>query len=156
MATNRNITDLQTLSKTSVDSKHFLETSNSTTKTPNKLSIASLFPTFSTSGTSSEDLYVNVTNKNQLNFKGIKSGDADLLTVTTASNNIVLTALEAGIDLSLCNNATSGFVTGVDFTGLITGECGVPNGGTGLSTIAKGAMLYASATDTIAATSARS
>jgi hypothetical protein len=64
--------------------------------------------------------------------------------------------LEAGIDLSLCNNATSGFITSVDFTGTVTGECEVANGGTGLSTIAKGAMLYASNTDTIAATAAMS
>tara|TARA_R100001594_G_scaffold144972_1_gene194620 strand:- start:1111 stop:2550 length:1440 start_codon:yes stop_codon:yes gene_type:complete len=156
MATNRNITDLQTLSKTSVDSNHYLETYNSSTRVPNRLSVASLFPTFSTSGSSSEDLYVSVTNKNQLNFKGIKSGDTDLLTVTTAANNIVLTALEAGIDLSLCNNVTSGFLSSMDFTGLVTGECGVSNGGTGLSTIAKGAMLYASADDVISATSAMS
>ena len=64
--------------------------------------------------------------------------------------------LEAGIDLSLCNNATSGFVTGVDFTGSVTGECAVANGGTGLSTITKGQVLYASADNVIAATSAMS
>ena len=97
-----------------------------------------------------------LTNKNQIVFKGIKSGDTGLLTVGTTSNNLVLTVLEAGIDLSLCNNTTSGFLTGVDFTGTVTGQNAVTNGGTGLATIAKGAMLYASATDTIAATSAMS
>ena len=135
-----NITDLTTLAKTSVDTYDYFLISNSVSKLAKKISVSSLFPTFSTTGTGSEDIWINITNKNQLNFKGIKSGDTDLLTVTTTSNNIVLTALEAGIDLSLCNNTTSGFLSGVDFTGTVTGECAVPNGGTGLSTIAKGSV----------------
>ena len=156
MATNTNIYDLQTLAKTSVDTNDYLEIANATTRAPKKLSVSSLFPTFNTTGTSSEDVFVNITNKNQLNFKGIKSGDTGLLTVATSSNNIVLTALEAGIDLSLCNNTTSGFLSGMDFTGSITGENPVTNGGTGLSTIAKGAILYASADDTLSASTAMS
>ena len=153
---NRNTTDLQTLAKTTVDAYDFIPVQNSVTIREKKLTVASLFPSLATTGSSSEDIWISITNKNQLNFKGIKSGDTDLLTVATDSNNIVLTALEAGIDLSLCNNATSAFTSGVDFTSLITGECSVTNGGTGLSTISKGAMLYASADDTIAATTAMS
>tara|TARA_R110002020_G_scaffold147506_3_gene322897 strand:- start:2954 stop:4450 length:1497 start_codon:yes stop_codon:yes gene_type:complete len=156
MASNINIYDLITLAKNSVDANDFLELANSSTKQYKKISVSTLFPSLSTSGTSSEALFVSTTNKNQLNFKGIKSGDTGLLTVATTSNNIVLTALEAGIDLSLCDNTTSEFSTGVDFTGTITGENAVANGGTGLSTIAKGAMLYANAADSIAATSALS
>jgi len=152
MATNRNTYDLTTLSKTSVDSADYVEVANSTTKLSKKLLIDSIFPAFATTGTSSEQFYVSITNKNQLNFKGIKSGDTGLLTVTTASNNIVLTALEAGIDLSLCNNTTSLFLSAMDFTGSVTGENAVINGGTGLSTIAKGAILYADAANSIAAT----
>ena len=156
MASNINIYDLVTLAKNSVDANDFLELGNSGTRVSKKISLSTLFPTMATSGSSSEDLFVSVTNKNQLNFKGIKSGDTGLLTVTTASNNIVLTALEAGIDLSLCNNTTSGFLSSMDFTGSVTGQCPVTSGGTGLSTIAKGAMLYADGTDSMAATSAMS
>ena len=157
MATNKNIYDLRTLSKASVDtSNDYFEIANSSTRAPKKMLVSTFFPTMVTSGSSSEDIFVSVTNQNQLNFKGIKSGDTDLLTVATTSNNIVLTALEAGIDLSLCNNATSGFLTSMDFTGTVTGECAVTNGGTGLSTISKGAILYASADDTIAATTVAS
>ena len=156
MASNKNIYSLKSLVKTSVDDYDYLETSNSVTKLSKKLQVSSLFASLATAGTSSETLYSSVSNKNQLNFKGIKSGDTGLLTVTTASDNIVITALEAGIDLDLCNNATSGFLSSIDFTGSITGQNAVINGGTGLSTIAKGAMLYASATDTIAATGAMS
>tara|TARA_R100000700_G_C3175567_1_gene150427 strand:+ start:1027 stop:2469 length:1443 start_codon:yes stop_codon:yes gene_type:complete len=156
MATNRNIYDLRTLAKTSVDSNDYLEVANQTTKAPSKLLVSSLFPTFSTTGTGSENIWIDITNKNQLNFKGIKSGDTGLLTVATTSNNIVLTALEAGIDLSLCNNTSSGFISGIDFSGTVTGENLVINGGTGLSTIAKGAVLYADATDSLAASTAMS
>ena len=151
MALN-NIYDLQTLSKTSVNTSDYFEVANATTKVNKKLIVSSIFPSLATTGTSSEDIFINITNKNQLNFKGIKSGDTGLLTVATASNNIELTVLEAGIDLSLCNNTTSLFSSGVDFTSTITNECPVVNGGTGLSTIAKGAILYADAADSIAAT----
>ena len=139
MASNINIYDLVTLAKNSVDANDFLELGNTSSRASKKISISTLFPTMATSGTSSEDVFVSITNKNQLNFKGIKSGDTGLLTVTTASNNIVLTALEAGIDLSLCNNTTSGFLSSMDFTGTITGTNSVTSGGTGLSTIVKGA-----------------
>ena len=150
------LTNLTTLAKTSVVNTDYLLVTNSTSQNSKKISVSTLFPAFATSGASSEDLWVSVTNKNQLNFKGIKSGDTGVLTVATTDNNIVLTALEAGIDLSLCNNTTSGFSAGVDFTGVVTGENPVINGGTGLYTIAKGAILYASATNTIAASTAMS
>ena len=152
------ITSLSTLAKTSVDANEFLLVANSSTKAAKKLQLQTLFPAVSTAGTSSETLYTSatLTNKNQIVFKGIASGDTGLLTVATTSSNIVLTVLEAGIDLSLCNNATSGFLTGVDFSGTVTGTCAVTNGGTGLSTIVKGAILYASADDAISATSAMS
>jgi len=152
------ITSLSTLAKTSVDTNDFLLVANSSTRAARKFQLQSLFPAISTAGSSSETIYTSatLTNKNQIVFKGIKSGDTDLLTVATTSDNIVLTVLEAGIDLSLCNNTTSGFLTSIDFTGTATGTCGVTNGGTGLSTISKGQLLYASADDVIAATTAMS
>ena len=148
------LTNLTTLAKTSVVDTDYLLITNSTSQNSKKISVSTLFPAFATSGAGSEDIWVSVTNKNQLNFKGIKSGDTGLLTVATTTNNIVLTALEAGIDLSLCNNTTSGFSSGVDFTGVVTGENAVVNGATGLATIAKGAILYANAENTIVATAA--
>jgi len=152
------ITTLSTLAKASTATTDYLVVANSSTKAAKKFQLQSLFPSISTAGTSSETLYnsATLTNKNQIVFKGIKSGDTGLLTVATTSSNIVVTALAAGIDLSLCNNTTSSFLSGIDFTGTATGECGVTNGGTGLSSIAKGAILYASNTDTIAATTAMS
>jgi len=156
MASSVNIYDLVTLAKTSVDNNDFLEIANSASGLPKKISVTTLFPTMATAGSSSEDIFVSITNKNQLNFKGIKSGDTGLLTATTTSNNILLTVLEAGIDLSLCNNVTAGFMSSVDFTSTITGECAVTNGGTGLSAIAKGALLYADEANSLKATAALS
>jgi hypothetical protein len=138
-----------TLAKTSVTSSHYIPVTSKL-----KFQLQSLFPTVSTAGTGSESLFSSITNKNQLNFKGIKSGDTGLLTVTTATNNIVLTALEAGIDLSLCNNSVSNFLSTVALGSNVSGVLPVVNGGTGLNTIAKGSVLYGSATGTIAATTA--
>ena len=148
------IVDLATLAKTSIDSNDFFVISN-TSGASKKLNASGIFPSLVTAGTGSENLWSSITNKNQLNFKGIKSGDTGLLTVTTVSDNIVLTALEAGIDLSLCNNSTSSFLTGINFSkNRITGINLVSNGGTGLSRLAKGSILYASADNTLQATAA--
>ena len=150
------ITTLRTLAKSAAASTDYLQVQNTATNMYKKIGLQALFPSLATSGTGSENLWVSTTNGNQLNFKGIKSGDTGLLTVTTDTNNIVLTTLEAGIDLSLCNNTNSLFLNTVDFTQVTTGACPVVNGGTGLSTIVKGAMLYADATDSITATAAMS
>ena len=152
------VTDLTTLAKTSVASTDYLLVTNSNTQQSKKITVETMFPAVSTAGASSETLYnsATLTNKNQIVFKGLKSGSASNLTVATSSSNLLLTLVESGVDLSLCDNTTSLFMSGVDFTKTVTSQCPVINGGTGLSTIAKGAMLYASAADTIAATAAMS
>lgn len=137
-----------TLVKTSVTANEYLPVTGK-----KKFQLQSLFPSVATAGAGSESLFSSITNKNQLNFKGIKSGDTGLLTVTTASDNIVLTALEAGIDLSLCNNSTSAFLSTVDLAANVSGILPIANGGTGLSSITKGSILYASAANTLAASS---
>jgi hypothetical protein len=110
-----NFSSLPTLVKTDVSGSHYLLVEDKSSGFDSKISIETLFANLVTLGTSSEQLYASITNKNQLNFKGIKSGDASLLTVTTVQNNIVLTALEAGIDLNVCNNTNSGFLKSIDF-----------------------------------------
>ena len=151
------ISNLLTLAKTSIDNTYdYFDVQNLSTGNIKKVLASGFFPTMSTTGTGGQDIFVSITNKNQLNFKGIKSADTTKLTATTDSNNILLTLVESGIDLSSCDNTTAGFLTSMDFTGSVIGQVPVVNGGTGLDTIAKGAMLYASADDTIAATSAMS
>jgi len=137
-----------TLAKTSVTSSHYIPVTSRL-----KFQLQSLFPSLATAGVGSESLFSSISNKNQLNFKGIKSGDTGLLTVATVSDNIVLTALEAGIDLSKCDNSTSNFITTVALASDVSGILSVVNGGTGLSSVTKGSILYASAASTLAASS---
>ena len=137
-----------TLAKTSVTSSHYIPVTSRL-----KFQLQSLFPSLATAGAGSESLFSSISNKNQLNFKGIKSGDTGLLTVATVSDNIVLTALEAGIDLSKCDNSTSNFITTVALASDVSGILSVVNGGTGLSSVTKGSILYASAASTLAASS---
>ena len=139
-----------TLAKTSVDNYDYLKVDNSTTLNERKISVASLFPSVATTGSGGQDLFISITNKNQLNFKGITSADTKI-GVTTAANNIVLTLLEAGIDLNNCSNVTSGFLKSIDFSSTVEGQNSVVNGGTGLSSLAKGSILYASAADVMSA-----
>ncbi len=137
-----------TLAKTSVTSSHYIPVTSRL-----KFQLQSLFPSLATAGAGSESLFSSISNKNQLNFKGIKSGDTGLLTVATVADNIVLTALEAGIDLSKCDNSTSNFITTVALASDVSGILSVVNGGTGLSSVTKGSILYASAASTLAASS---
>lgn len=144
------ISSLTLIAKTSIGATHYLPLADGTAANY-KLLIQDLFPNFNTIGTSSELLYVNITNKNTLNFKGIKSFD-NLLTVSTVSNNIVLQVNPANIDLSLCDNTTSAFVSGpVSLTSGISGTLPVANGGTGLTTLTSNSLFVGNGTSALTA-----
>jgi hypothetical protein len=150
------ILNLATLAKTATSGTQYLEIEDSSNYAKYKFLLQSLFPSLSTTGAGGESLFVSVTNSNQLNFKGLKSEDATKLSVTTDTNNLILTLLESGIDLDNCDNSVAGFLKTIAFEGTVTGANAVVNGGTGLSTIAAGAVLYASATNVLSATAAMS
>lgn len=135
------ITSLSALAKTSVSANDYLLTANAVTPANNKFLLQDLFPTVNTLGTSSESLFVNITNKNTLNFKGIKSLNA-ILTVATASNNITLQVNEAAIDLANCDNTTAGFLTTVPLATAVTGTLPIANGGTGVTTLGTNSFFY--------------
>ena len=143
------ITSLTTLSKTSVVSTDYVLVANTSTKKAKKLQAQTLFPSLNTLGTSSEALFASITNSNQINLKGLKSADVTQLTVTTVSNNLLLTLVEAGIDLNNCDNSTAGLLTSVDLGGTVSGTLSVLRGGTGLVGITKGSVIYGSALNTI-------
>jgi hypothetical protein len=136
------ITSLSALAKTSVTANDYLLTANGVTPANNKFLLQDLFPTVNTLGTSSESLFVNITSKNTLNFKGITSLNA-ILTVATASNNITLQVNEASINLANCNNTTAGFLTTVNLTTAVTGQLPIANGGTGTSSLGTNNFFYA-------------
>lgn len=144
------ISSLTLIAKTSISTTHYLPVADGTTANY-KLLIQDLFPALNTLGAASEALFVSVTNKNTLNFKGIKSFDA-LLTVATVSNNIVLQVNENSIDLSNCDNSTSQFVSGnVDLTSGVTGTLPVANGGTGLTTLTSNSLFIGNGTSALTA-----
>jgi len=144
------ISSLTLIAKTSIGATHYLPLADGTAANY-KLLIQDLFPALNTLGASSEALFVSVTNKNTLNFKGIKSLDS-LLTVATASNNITLQVNPANINLALCNNATSLFITGpVSLTSGISGTLPVANGGTGLATLTANSLFVGNGTSALTA-----
>jgi hypothetical protein len=136
------ITSLTALAKASVTANDYLLVANGVTPSNNKFLLQDLFPIVNTLGTSSESLFVNITSKNTLNFKGIKSLNA-ILTVATASNNITLQVNEASINLANCNNTTAGFLTTVPLTTAVTGQLPIANGGTGTSSLGTNNFFYA-------------
>ena len=144
------ISSLTLIAKTSIGATHYLPLADGTSANY-KLLIQDLFPAMNTLGASSEALFVSVTNKNTLNFKGIKSID-NLLTVATASNNITLQVNPANIDLSLCDNTTSAFITGpVSLSSGISGTLPVANGGTGLATLTSNSLFIGNGTSALTA-----
>lgn len=136
------ITSLTALAKTSVTANDYLLTANASTPANNKFLLQDLFPIVNTLGTSSESLFVNITSKNTLNFKGIKSLN-NILTVATASNNITLQVNEANIDLANCDNTTAGFLTTANLATDVTGQLPIANGGTGTSSLGTNNFFYA-------------
>ena len=92
----------------------------------------------------------SISSTNALSQKGIKSGSSILTVASTASNgdkNILFNIVESAIDLSLCDNSTSGFLTSVDLSAA-SGVVPVTNGGTGLSELADKSILVTQDTGT--------
>ena len=145
------ITSLPALAKTSIGANDYLLIANSAVPTNYKFLIQDLFPTVTTIGTGSEALFISITTKNNLNFKGIKSLDS-LLTVATAIDNITLQVNPANINLALCNNATSAFISGsINLATSVTGTLPVVNGGTGLATLTSNSLYVGNGTSALTA-----
>lgn len=140
------ISDLSTLSKTSVTASDYLLASNINRQTNRKFALSDLFPSLTTVGTGGESLYVDVSSKNNLRFKGILNSDGKI-SVSTVSNNILLALVEAQIDLDNCDNSTAGFLKTVDLTAA-TGTLPVANGGTNASSFADKAIIASQLTGT--------
>ena len=140
------ITSLPTLAKNSVTASHYLLVA--ATNNNYKFTLQDLFPTLATLG-SGESVYVGITSKNVINFKGIASVN-NLITVATASNNITLQLNPANINLANCNNASSAFLSSVALaSGVVTGTLPVSKGGTGATTLTANTLLLANGTSAL-------
>lgn len=143
------ISALNTLVKSSVVSTDYLLVARTSPTGNNKFVLQDLFPSINTVGTSSEALVINITDKNTINFKGIKSL-SNLLTVATASGNITLQVNPANIDLSTCNNTTSAFLSGVSLSAAyVTGTLPISKGGTGATTLTANSILLGNGTSAL-------
>lgn len=142
------ISALNTLVKSTVVSTDFLLVARTSPLTNNKFVLQDLFPSVNTVGTSSETLVINITDKNIINFKGIKSL-SNLLTVATASGNITLQVNPANIDLSTCNNTTSAFLSTVSLTSNVTGILPIANGGTGATSLTANSIILGNGTSAL-------
>jgi hypothetical protein len=143
------ISSLTTVAHTSLGVNDYLLVANGVAATNRKLLATDLFPTLNTLGTTSESFFVSITNKTTLNFKGIKSL-SNLITIATASNNITLTFNANLLDLSLCDNTTSGFLSSVSLTTDVTGTLPVGNGGTGATTLTANSLILGNGTSALA------
>jgi len=140
------ITSLPTLAKNSVTASHYLLVA--ATNNNYKFTLQDLFPTLTTLG-SGQSVFVSITSKNVINFKGIASVN-NLITVATASNNVTLQLNEANINLANCNNTSSGFLTSVALaSGTVTGTLPVAKGGTGATTLTANTLLLANGTSAL-------
>lgn len=142
------ITSLTSLAKNSVTSAHYLLVA--ATNNNYKFLLQDLFPSLATLG-NGQQVYVGITNKNVINFKGIASVN-NLLTVATASNNITLQVNPANINLANCNNTTSAFLSAVSLTAAyVSGTLPVSKGGTGATTLTSNGLLLGNGTSAMTA-----
>lgn len=92
---------------------------------------------------------------NQNTFKSLLSGDSIVTLATTAAGELSIALTLANLDLSLCKNTTTPFLSTVDLTTNV-GSTVLPvaNGGTGASTLTDGGILLGSGTGAITAMAA--
>ena len=147
------IKSLKVLPKTSATGKDVLLVTNTKTNSARQYSLSNLFPSVNTSGNNSESILVNVTNKNQINLKGVQSASSNLLTIKSVNNNLVFRVKPSGLDLSQCDNTRSGFIRGLNLNRAVTGTLSPYNGGTGISNVQKGSILVATTENKFASAS---
>ena len=151
--------EIPNIVKNNISNNDYIYLTSSITGLQRKIPAPNFFPSINIVGKGSESIWISpLMQKNQINLKGLLSGNTSKLTLSSVNNNIVFDVQETGIDLDLCNNTTAQFldsaylgpttssITTLDVTGIL----GAAYGGTGLSTITKGSILYASALDTFA------
>jgi hypothetical protein len=149
------ITQLSALPE--ITASDYLVVARSTNSTNYSLPVQSVFTTLTNIGHTSPLYLIDaISSTNVVSQRGLKSA-SPILTLTldtiSATKNIKFDIVEEEIDLSLCDNSTSAFLTEVDLT-TATGVLPVANGGTGLSSLTAKSVLITqdSGTSTLTAT----
>ena len=92
----------------------------------------------------------SISSTNALSQKGLKSGSSVLSIANSVSGtdkNVLFNIDQSAIDLSLCDNSTSAFLTSTDLTAA-SGVLPIENGGTGQSSLADKSILITQDTGT--------
>ena len=119
-----------------------------------KYRLLDLFDTITnTDSMSGTSIISGTTNRTTHKFKGIKSANSRIV-MSSDANDVILTLTESAIDLSNCDNTSSGFITSVNLASDTTGTLAVASGGTGATTLADGGILLGSGTGAITAMAA--
>ena len=152
MANIRNLAS-KTLTQLSL-SNTFIYLLNTATNVESRISLSSLVGGNAISTGSGVSIYSGIVN-NTLNFKSLLATDSVVALTTTSSGELSIGLTLANLDLSLCKNTTTPFLSTVDLTSNVGSTIlPVANGGTGAATLTDGGILLGSGTGAITAMAA--
>lgn len=147
------VEDFPVITKANVTSNHVLYLVNQLSDTDHKFVLNTIFPTISNVGSAGQAIHNGLTNISQFNLRKLAaaSTSSGALTATTHSDgHLLITLVEASLDLNNCNNSTSGFLSTVNLASNV-GSTVLPvaNGGTGLATITANSVLIGNGTSNV-------
>lgn len=148
---NTKISQLSNVGKASFLSTDYIPIARTASTANAKVPITDLLPTLTDVGTGSHLL--SIASKNVFTQKALVG--SNLLTITSNANDLTFTVNAANINLALCNNATSAFLSTVNLSTNTTGTLPTTKGGTGLASFAVKSVFtsHASTANTIEAKS---
>ena len=147
------VEDFPVITKANVTSNHVLYLVNQLADTDHKFVLNTIFPTISNVGSAGQAIHNGLTNISQFNLRKLAaaSTSSGALTATTHSDgHLLITLVEASLDLNNCDNSTSGFLSTVNLASNV-GSTVLPvaNGGTGLATITANSVLIGNGTSNV-------
>ena len=149
------IKNLSNLSKSNTTNSHYVYVQNTATTSDFKFQLNSIFPSISDVGSAGVKTHNNFSNTTQLNLRKIAatSTSSGALTSTLhADGHVLLSLVEASLDLNNCDNTTSVFLKTVDLTSNVGATIlPVANGGTGAATLTANGILIGNGTSAITA-----
>ena len=149
------VEDFNLIANASILSDHMIYVVNENTDTDHKLQLNTIYPVINDQGSAGQPIHNGLTNITQLNLKKLQvaSTSSGAITIAThADGHLLLTLVEASLDLSNCDNSSSGFLSTVNLASNVGSTIlPVANGGTGASTLTDGGILLGSGTGAITA-----
>ena len=139
------------ITPTSITTDHMMYVVNQTLDTDHKLQVKGLLPVIADVGSAGQAIHNNLTNAVQFNLRKLASADSKLTVTTHSDGHLLLTVVEAQINLANCNNS-SGFLTTVNLASNVGSTIlPVANGGTGASTLTANGALIGNGTGAVTA-----